>query len=51
MIYWDDGTVCTLSECVDNIKLGGVADILDGCTLIQRNLDRLENIDTLECVH
>lgn len=51
MTNWDDGTVCTLSKCVDNTKLRGVADILDGCAAIQRNLDRLANMDILECVH
>jgi len=45
MTYWNDGTVCALSKCADNTKLGGVADILDGYAAIQRNLDRLENMD------
>ena len=48
MTYWDDGTVCTLRNCVDNTKLGGVADILNGCAAIQKNLHRLVNI--MECV-
>ena len=38
----DDVTEFTLSKSVDCTKLG-VADTQDGCTAIQRDLNRLEN--------
>ncbi|GAB0188847.1 mitochondrial enolase superfamily member 1 [Grus japonensis] len=39
----DKGTQCTLTKFTDDTKLGGVASTLEGCTAIQRDLDRLEN--------
>ena len=30
----DDGTECTLGKFADNIKLGGVVNITDACTVI-----------------
>jgi len=38
----DSGTECTLSKFVNDIKLCGVLDTLEGRDAIQRNLDRLE---------
>lgn len=39
---WGDGTVGTFTKCVDNLKLGRVADAQDGYAAIQRSLDMLE---------
>ena len=39
----DEGLECTISEFVDDTKLGGVADTPEGCAAFQWNLGRLEN--------
>lgn len=47
----DRGAECTLSKSVDNVKLGGVAYLLEGHASIQRDFNRLgkwANRNTLE---
>ena len=39
----DEGIESTLSTFAYDTKLGGVADTLEGCATIQKDLDRLES--------
>jgi len=39
----DEGIVSTHSKLADYMKLGGMADTLEGCAAIQLDLDRLES--------
>ena len=37
----EDGRAHTLARCAGDAKLGGLADIAEGCTAMQRDLNRL----------
>lgn len=37
-----DGTQCTIRKFTDDLKLGGVVDMPNGCAALQRDLNRLE---------
>lgn len=37
-----DGTQCTIHNSTDDLKLGGVVDMPNGCAALQRDLNGLE---------
>ena len=43
----DNGIECTLMKFLDNTKMNGTADILEGRDTIQMDLDRLEEWDCM----
>ncbi|PKU33782.1 rna-directed dna polymerase from mobile element jockey- hypothetical protein [Limosa lapponica baueri] len=47
----EDGVECTLLKFADDPKLGGVADMSEGCAAIQRDLDRLEKWADRDLMH
>lgn len=38
----DEGTECTLSKFTNDAELGGVADLPEGCAVVQPDQDRLK---------
>lgn len=45
----DEGPECFLTKFTDNTKLGGMADTLECCAVIQKHLDRLERWAEKNC--